>query len=64
MVMNAFKITGYPDHVWFVRTHDWNTVLHWLWDNDVEFMQECWTNRGVGFSVTGDKEWLFLLTWA
>ena len=58
-----FQLQGYPKHHYFVKHNDWNEIRDWLWQNDVDYLQEYSGPHGIGFTLRKNVEW-FMLRWA
>lgn len=64
--MIVYQLRGYPTTCYFVSHSDWSEMMKWLYQNDVEFMQESSGQHGIGFSInraSTESKLLFKLRW-
>jgi hypothetical protein len=60
--MKVFQLRGYPENHYFVDHDDWNTILQWMWQHNVDYLQQSSSPHGIGFSIRSNFEW-FSLKW-
>ena len=62
--MKVYQVRGYPEHHYFVRDfREFLHIMHWMKNNDVDYLHESSSQDGYGFSVRKNIEW-FKLKWA
>lgn len=61
--MKIYKVAGYPNNHYFVRTPDeWGALTAWMNKNKVGYLHESSSIHGYGFSIRKNFEW-FSLRW-
>lgn len=67
--MNVYQVRGYPNDHFFVQTHEeWSAMQRWLYEHDIDYLQQSSSMHGIGFSIRdyrgikGHEAW-FRLSW-
>lgn len=62
MKIELVERSGYGPNCYLVQHQHWNEILHWLYQNDVDYWQVSSSHMGIGFQIKSNIDW-FNLKW-